>query len=258
MRENVMNQDTRRTLFAGYNRLFREGMRLLLGDKFDLLDCVDSFEDALDAMRAGNLNLDLLIGDPGTHTTTELSAISEISREFPQVKIIILAAQTTQAMLDALLQSGVGGVLSNDISTTALLYSIEIVLLGERIVPTILSSGTGVTSPASSAGANTSELGNALSPRERQILHCLVEGLPNKSIARNLATSEATVKVHLKMLLRKLRIQNRTQAAVWALNHGFCQSDDSHVDEIEIRPNTMLENEAAQRRQTPDLIHNFV
>ena len=59
-----------------------------------------------------------------------------------------------------------------------------------------------------------------LSPREKSILRCLVEGDSNKSIARKIDIAEATVKVHVKAILRKIRVQNRTQAAIWAMNHG--------------------------------------
>jgi DNA-binding NarL/FixJ family response regulator len=57
-----------------------------------------------------------------------------------------------------------------------------------------------------------------LSDRENEILGCLVSGMPNKQIARKLSIAEATVKVHIKGLLRKLRVSNRTQAAILALN----------------------------------------
>src|SRR6202021_2892549 len=104
--------------------------------------------------------------------------VSEVSSQFPQAKIIVLAPETNQFMLDTVLQNGVGGVLSNDISATALLYSIEIVLLGERIVPTILPPAGRVGAPPSSRalmlGADISGLDASLSARERQILRCLV------------------------------------------------------------------------------------
>jgi two-component system nitrate/nitrite response regulator NarL len=57
----------------------------------------------------------------------------------------------------------------------------------------------------------------AFSPREASILQLLREGAPNKLIARQLSLTEATVKVHLKSILRKIRVNNRTQAAVWAM-----------------------------------------
>jgi two-component system, NarL family, nitrate/nitrite response regulator NarL len=59
-----------------------------------------------------------------------------------------------------------------------------------------------------------------LSPREREILQLLVTGASNKLIGNRLGITEATVKVHLKTLLRKIDVNNRTQAAIWAMNNG--------------------------------------
>ncbi len=64
-----------------------------------------------------------------------------------------------------------------------------------------------------------------LSEREVQILDGLVKGYANKVIARTCDISEATVKVHMKSILRKIRVANRTQAAVWALEHGYCAEE---------------------------------
>jgi two-component system nitrate/nitrite response regulator NarL len=61
-----------------------------------------------------------------------------------------------------------------------------------------------------------------LSDREIQILDGLVRGQANKVIARKCDITEATVKVHMKSILRKIRVGNRTQAAIWALEHGYC------------------------------------
>ena len=60
-----------------------------------------------------------------------------------------------------------------------------------------------------------------LSEREIQILDGLVKGYANKVIGRRCNISEATVKVHMKSILRKVRVCNRTQAAIWALEHGY-------------------------------------
>jgi two-component system, NarL family, nitrate/nitrite response regulator NarL len=68
-----------------------------------------------------------------------------------------------------------------------------------------------------------------LSEREAQILDSLVKGYANKVIARNCEITEATVKVHMKSILRKIQVANRTQAAIWAIEHGYS------ADEIEER-----------------------
>ena len=59
-----------------------------------------------------------------------------------------------------------------------------------------------------------------LSARQKLILNCLIDGDSNKTIARKIQITEATVKVHLKAILRKIRVHNRTQAAIWAMNNG--------------------------------------
>jgi two-component system, NarL family, nitrate/nitrite response regulator NarL len=64
-------------------------------------------------------------------------------------------------------------------------------------------------------------MGYRLSHKERLILADLMEGLPNKVIAKHLDIAEATVKVHVKAVLRKIRVQNRTQAAMWAVANNF-------------------------------------
>jgi two-component system, NarL family, nitrate/nitrite response regulator NarL len=67
-----------------------------------------------------------------------------------------------------------------------------------------------------------------LSSRQKLILHCLIEGDSNKTIARKIHIAEATVKVHLKTILRKIHVHNRTQAAIWAMNNGSSISTRGH------------------------------
>jgi two-component system nitrate/nitrite response regulator NarL len=76
-----------------------------------------------------------------------------------------------------------------------------------------------------------------LSERETQILDGLVRGYANKVIARRCDISEATVKVHMKSILRKIRVGNRTQAAIWALEHGYC-SDELKSDGLKANGNS--------------------
>jgi two-component system nitrate/nitrite response regulator NarL len=76
--------------------------------------------------------------------------------------------------------------------------------------------------PANGAGDNAAHVrgGHGISEREEQILKALVRGYSNKMIARMHSVTEATVKVHMKSILRKVRVANRTQAAIWALKNG--------------------------------------
>jgi DNA-binding NarL/FixJ family response regulator len=79
--------------------------------------------------------------------------------------------------------------------------------------------------PSQPATNGVNGYGVTFSKREQVILSHLMQGAPNKQIARELEVAEATVKVHVKALLRKLRVRNRTQAAMWAIGHGFTGHD---------------------------------
>jgi two-component system nitrate/nitrite response regulator NarL len=81
--------------------------------------------------------------------------------------------------------------------------------------PSQLHSAHSAASPQAPAGDPS-----LLSSREYAILRHLTQGASNKHIARQLEIAEATVKVHVKSLLRKIRVSNRTQAAMWAVSHG--------------------------------------
>ncbi len=92
--------------------------------------------------------------------------------------------------------------------------------------------------------------GLGLSERETQILQCLIEGYANKLIARRLDIAEATVKVHIKGLLRKINVSNRTQAAIWALNQSFT-AQQTHAEPLRVQ-NGRPGHAFAQRVTVPD------
>ena len=76
-----------------------------------------------------------------------------------------------------------------------------------------------------------------LSARQQAILGCLIQGDSNKTIARKMAITEGTVKVHVKTILRKIRVHNRTQAAIWAMNTGpFISAKDDASPPLESLP----------------------
>jgi two-component system nitrate/nitrite response regulator NarL len=116
-------------------------------------------------------------------------------------------------------------------SRDALIKVLELTFLDQRVfvftksIATTFKEDVGFTDPARGLlpdgpyrnGINS----QSLSPRESQVLTCLTEGKSNKVIARLYNLSEATVKVHLKAILRKTMAHNRTQAAIWGIKHGF-------------------------------------
>jgi two-component system nitrate/nitrite response regulator NarL len=140
------------------------------------------------------------------------------------VRVIILSERLRTEEVFAAIEAGADGfLLKNETSPDALLKSLELVWLGEEVViphglPKLLKSRSQQDTTLSS-GHPRGQSGNGLdglSNRERMILEQLTHGASNKQIAREFNIAETTVKVHVKNLLRKIRVKNRTQAAMWA------------------------------------------
>ena len=132
-------------------------------------------------------------------------------------RVVVLANGADALDIDDEQIALLSGILTYDLSAEAFLRSLRLICAGERVFPRDLAPGCKL--PAPSFGSEAQSDGNRLSPREREVLSHLLAGRANKVIARQLGTSEATVKVHLKNLLRKIKVGNRTQAAIWALSN---------------------------------------
>jgi two-component system nitrate/nitrite response regulator NarL len=115
---------------------------------------------------------------------------------------------------------GADGYLTRQLSYTHMMLMLELVAFGEKVVPKeFVIDFMSHAPPAPQARPASEKAGKDLSDRERSILRCLVDGAANKVIGRNLGITEATVKVHVKSILRKLNLTNRTQAAIWVVNN---------------------------------------
>jgi two-component system nitrate/nitrite response regulator NarL len=202
------------------NRLFREDLRhRLRNSSFEIIAEASSLGEGAAAVDAG-LRPDLVLLDLANGGEDEVEAMRRLRRLLPDARIVVLTAELCERRLTDTLESGADGYLMKDLSSEALAQSLRLVIMGEKVFPTHLAALL-ISGRVSSVGLDTPILRKGLSPREGQILPYLVNGESNKTIANRLNITEATVKVHLKSLLRKINASNRTQAAIWALNHGI-------------------------------------
>jgi two-component system nitrate/nitrite response regulator NarL len=168
--------------------------------------------DIAGAVEPGDRQADLVIVDAAL-CTDDIGVLTSL-RQHTGDRITVLGHSDQLRRLPANLIMAADGVLSLDVSCEALHRSLAIIATGERVMPHWLLQS--VMMPASPISAESVEGWPAPSRREAEMLCLLAKGLSNKLIARELAISEATVKVHLKHLFQKLRFTNRTQAALWA------------------------------------------
>lgn len=149
------------------------------------------------------------------------AAIKDIKRRFPGAQVVVFAENAEISCLSAAFEAGADGYMLKSISAPALLDSLRLVLHGEKVFPSTLTCflSTYRQVPADVPGKDC-KVGNVLfSDREMGILRGLAQGQTNKRIANTLSITEATVKVNLKSVLRKLGMTNRTQVAIWAVQN---------------------------------------
>lgn len=217
-------------VLVGRSRLFRDGLKSLLkGANIEIVKELNGVDEAAGTSDDCN-GQHVLIFDAGSRPQQLPDVIERLKNEYPENPVLILADELEwQPLIDAI-RAGANGYLLKDISTEALVISIRLVHLGEKVFPTNLASllVKGTFNLVRSRNAERKVRG--LSDREALILRSLVDGESNKMIARHLNITEATVKVHLKGLMRKIDCSNRTQAAIWALTHGVGEPDSSDAE----------------------------
>jgi len=180
----------------------------------------------------------LVIVDAHQTTGHVLEVIRQTREHFPQARIVALADQFELSFVRSGHEAGVNGFCLAGSAPEVLIKSLELVMLGETLLPfEVLRPFMGGASQnreqslqGTMAEPRLSELKACkLSAREAQILGCLTQGEPNKVIARKLDITEATIKVHVKAILRKIGASNRTQAAIWA-SQRVMQRDGASVN----------------------------
>ncbi len=208
------------TLLVGRNKLFRAGLKSLLrGSQFEVVGDADDVEQTHAAL--GDQTPAIVLLDFSAESEHAFDDLTHLRSVLADAKIVVLTETLCSQTLAGCLGAGAHGYLIKDISVDALLQSLKLVMLGEKVLPThlaaLLINGMGSSAPTRLNTANS----HGLTEREVQILQFLVQGDSNKMIANRLGITVSTVKVHMKTLLRKTNATSRTQAAIWALNNGF-------------------------------------
>jgi len=225
-------RDSSSIVLVGNNSLLREGVgRILRSAKFSIVTSV-SCADFLSSEVQPHQPLFLVL-----HTGDDFDVVAEqielLRRNNPGGRIAIVADRYQAEELASAFRTGADGYFV-DVTPDAFIKSIKLLMMGETVLPAaflrfVLGPEGAPPDHADSRAANNDvprpmpedAFAAQLSPREKSILRCLVDGDSNKSIARKFQITEGTVKGHVKAILRKIRVRNRTQAAIWGTRNGW-------------------------------------
>jgi DNA-binding NarL/FixJ family response regulator len=210
-----------RILLVDDHDLFRTGLRNLLEEQD--VQVVGECQNGTDALRAvRELAPDVVVMDLNMPGISGVEATRQISMIAPLTRVLVLTISDQDAdVMDAIL-AGACGYLLKDASIAELMQGIQSAAIGESLVSPTIAAKVLQRVRASSASRREAEvIQSELSDREIQVLKLIANGKDNAMIAGELHISPKTVKNHISNILMKLQIENRIQAAVYAVRSGI-------------------------------------
>jgi DNA-binding NarL/FixJ family response regulator len=218
------------TVLVGQNALLREGLARILGAAdFRIIGSEARVQDVKQTSRHQSLLLIIDVGDDPHAAVAEIELFKE---QHPSGRVAVLADHYPLFDMVSAFAAGANLYFANSVRCDAFIKALELIMLGETILPPQLfdlisneqerEKALPICQSVRGDASQGTPMDNTprLSAREKSILRCVVDGDSNKVIARKIDITEATVKVHVKAILRKIRVHNRTQAAIWAMNNG--------------------------------------
>lgn len=211
-----------RILIIDDHPLFRKGVSQLIAMAPHLQLVGEASSGELGVAMARELDPDLILLDLHMKGMNGIDTLKAIRDAGSDSRVVILTVSDSADDLVAAIRSGADGYLLKDMEPEDLLAAIDQTLNGSTVIGERLN---GLLARAIREEATENQRDSAtLTKREQEILLGLVHGLSNKLIARNHDITEATVKVHVKNLLKKLGFRSRLEAAVWAVGRGGKQA----------------------------------
>ncbi|MEW2356528.1 response regulator transcription factor [Spirillospora sp. NPDC029432] len=205
-----------RVLIADDHPVVRQGLRTFLGVQDDI-EVVGEADDGLSAVSlAESLKPDIVLMDLKMPGADGLAALAELRARGVAARVLVLTSVTERGHVLPAVQAGAAGYLYKDVDPRALVQAIRAVHDGHVLFAPDAAEAMVRTDAADDRGGQA-----ALTEREREVLVQIARGRSNREIARALSVSEKTVKTHVSNLLMKLGVQDRTQAALYAVRHGL-------------------------------------
>ncbi|HEV2528979.1 MAG TPA: response regulator transcription factor [Thermomicrobiales bacterium] len=219
----------RRILIVDDHPFFRMGLRRILEEESRITIVGEASSGHQALHQAEVLRPDLVLMDVQLPGITGIQIASALRRLAPNIAIVFLSMYSDEERLFAAIRAGALGFLTKDTDGATLLESIMAVLRGENLLhQAVLESPVLARRVLSefrsmSQGAEPTETEVSLSPRELEVLDCLIMGNSNKEIAARLFITEQTVKNHMTSVLRKLQVDDRVAALRYAVTRGWAE-----------------------------------
>jgi two-component system nitrate/nitrite response regulator NarL len=223
--------DPLRILLVDDHVLFRKGIASLISGRQDMT-VVGEAGDGIEAVRlAHETRPDIILMDVNMPKRGGLETVKIIKQELPEIEIVMLTVSDEDTDLFEAIKNGAKGYLLKDLEPQQLFEMLDGVRQGEAPISGAMAAKIlqEFKEPTEGKKADTADI-DELTEREIEVLEEVVKGATNKKIADTLHITENTVKIHLRNILEKLHVQNRIQAAVYAVREGLVDEEASEAD----------------------------
>ena len=207
-------------VIADDHGLFREGLRSIMEkwDDFAVVGEASNGQHALELARA--LLPDIVLMDIHMPVLNGLEATEKIAREMPAVKVVILTISEEESDLFAAIKAGASGYVLKDMPSRRLHSMLQGVLEGQAPLSGLMAAKM-LDEFSRPPQGQASAAVDALTDREQQVLDLVARGLTNQEIGLQLHLSENTIKQYLHNVMEKLHLNNRVEAALYAVKQGI-------------------------------------
>jgi|ERR1700733_13869312 DNA-binding NarL/FixJ family response regulator len=211
-------------LLADDHNVTRLGIKFMLDECDEITVVGEAINGAQAVTLFGECRPDLVLMDVDMPELGGIQAAASIKKLFPEAKVIMMTSSKDERHIFASLAAGANGYCTKEVSTSRLLAAIKSVMAGDMWLDSSIAGAILKVLPdcnEAESGSAASKADAPLTEREREVLKLLVEGLNNTQISKRLFISTDTVKTHIKHILDKLAVTDRTQAAVKAVKQGL-------------------------------------
>ncbi len=208
-----------RVLLVDDHEVVRLGLKALLAE-YPEFEVVAEAENGYQAVRlALEKSPDVVVMDVRMPGMSGIDACKEIRRQRPGIRVLMLTSYAEEELLTEAIRAGACGYILKRVGSANLVEALRAVARGETPIDPMMT--THLLSPERRRHNEELDLVESLSEREREILAHIAQGETNREIAASLGLSEKTVRNYVSLLLQKLNLSNRAEAAAFAVRHGI-------------------------------------
>jgi two-component system nitrate/nitrite response regulator NarL len=209
-------------LIVDDHALFREGLRALLANISPDVTVFEAGSVHAAVAECGNHIFRMVLLDLALHSTDGLESLTAFRTGVPDVPVIVLSGEQAPRHIRAAIQQGAVGFIPKSHSSELMITALRFVLAGGIYLPPhVIEDDPVLNSVTSESAASVRSAFARLSARQLEVAELLLQGSPNKVIARRLAVSEGTVKAHVSAIFQVIGAKSRVDAVIIAAKSGI-------------------------------------